>query len=151
MANFASAWRSTLPFSFGRHIGQGGDGNVNHCRSSFALVSQEPTLHPGTIKENILLGTSDESISDDEIERATHEVNIYDSSFSRNGFNAVVGCKGALLWSALLPRLAWLLLERTGDMGTRNSNLSHSSIYLLATTSMAPYNLQASQTSPLCL
>lgn len=49
------------------------------------------------LKEDILLGTLDESISNDEIERAIHEANIYGSTSLPNGFNAVVGSKGILL------------------------------------------------------
>jgi len=52
--------------------------NVNSYRSFLALVSQEPTLYQGTIKENILLGTNRTDVSDEEIEKACRDANIYD-------------------------------------------------------------------------
>ncbi|KAI3555130.1 ABC transporter, partial [Colletotrichum abscissum] len=56
--------------------------NVNEYRSFIALVSQEPTLYQGTIRENILLGAHTE------------------------GFNTVVGSKGALLSGGQKQRIA---------------------------------------------
>ena len=54
--------------------------NLNEYRSHIALVSQEPTLYQGTIKENILLGadTLDIDVSDDRIIQACKDANIYD-------------------------------------------------------------------------
>lgn len=53
--------------------------NVNEYRSHLALVSQEPTLYQGTIKENILLGADVvEEVSDKRIIQACKDANIYD-------------------------------------------------------------------------
>ena len=59
--------------------------NLNDYRSHIALVSQEPTLYQGTIKENILLGQADQvkadediPVSDERIIRACKDANIYD-------------------------------------------------------------------------
>jgi ATP-binding cassette subfamily B (MDR/TAP) protein 1 len=52
--------------------------NVNEYRKHLALVSQEPTLYQGTIRDNILLGTDREDVSEDEIVVACNEANIYD-------------------------------------------------------------------------
>jgi ATP-binding cassette subfamily B (MDR/TAP) protein 1 len=55
--------------------------NLNEYRSHIALVSQEPTLYQGTIKENILLGADaeqDVDISDERIIQACKDANIYD-------------------------------------------------------------------------
>jgi len=54
--------------------------NVSEYRSHLALVSQEPTLYQGTIKENILLGadTGAENVSDERIIQACKDANIYD-------------------------------------------------------------------------
>ena len=53
--------------------------NVNACRQYMALVAQEPTLYQGTIRQNILLGTSDErGISDDDIAKVCRDANIYE-------------------------------------------------------------------------
>ncbi|OTB20136.1 hypothetical protein K445DRAFT_51964 [Daldinia sp. EC12] len=81
--------------------------NVNEYRSFIALVSQEPTLYQGTIKENILLGTSSETVSDEAIEFACREANIYEFILSLpDGFNTVVGSKGALLSGGQKQRIA---------------------------------------------
>ncbi|KAJ4268550.1 hypothetical protein NW762_002614 [Fusarium torreyae] len=81
--------------------------NINDYRSHIALVSQEPTLYQGTIKENILLGTSRENVPDQDIEFACREANIYDFIVSLpEGFNTIVGSKGALLSGGQKQRIA---------------------------------------------
>ncbi|KAH6687408.1 multidrug resistance protein [Plectosphaerella plurivora] len=81
--------------------------NVNSYRSYIALVSQEPTLYQGTIRENILLGTAVENVPDSAIEYACREANIYDFIVSLpDGFNTVVGSKGALLSGGQKQRIA---------------------------------------------
>lgn len=52
--------------------------NINDYRSFLALVSQEPTLYQGTVRENVLLGADREDVSDEEIEKACREANIYE-------------------------------------------------------------------------
>jgi ATP-binding cassette subfamily B (MDR/TAP) protein 1 len=80
--------------------------NVNHYRSFIALVSQEPTLYQGTIRDNILLGAPHE-VTDDQIKFACQEANIYDFILSMpDGFNTVVGSKGALLSGGQKQRIA---------------------------------------------
>ncbi|KAK4043503.1 P-loop containing nucleoside triphosphate hydrolase protein [Parachaetomium inaequale] len=80
--------------------------NVNEYRSFIALVSQEPTLYQGTIRENILLGAPHE-VTDDQIKFACQEANIYDFILSMpDGFNTVVGSKGALLSGGQKQRIA---------------------------------------------
>ncbi|KAM3546105.1 hypothetical protein ARSEF1564_001004 [Beauveria bassiana] len=81
--------------------------NVNDYRSFIALVSQEPTLYQGTIKENILLGTTREDVSDAELKHVCREANIYDFIISLpEGFNTTVGSKGALLSGGQKQRIA---------------------------------------------
>jgi ATP-binding cassette subfamily B (MDR/TAP) protein 1 len=80
---------------------------INDYRSHIALVSQEPTLYQGTIKENILLGTPKEEVSDETIELACREANIYDFIVSLpEGFNTIVGSRGALLSGGQKQRIA---------------------------------------------
>ncbi|KAI1819258.1 ABC transporter [Xylaria intraflava] len=80
--------------------------NIKQYRSFIALVSQEPTLYQGTIKENILLGTNDE-VTDEAVEHACREANIFDFIMSLpEGFNTVVGTKGALLSGGQKQRIA---------------------------------------------
>jgi ATP-binding cassette subfamily B (MDR/TAP) protein 1 len=52
--------------------------NLNDYRSHLALVSQEPTLYQGTIKENVLLGVDRGEVSDERVIRACKDANIYD-------------------------------------------------------------------------
>ena len=52
--------------------------NLNQYRSHIALVSQEPTLYQGTIKENVLLGSDQQDVSDERIVQACRDANIYD-------------------------------------------------------------------------
>jgi ATP-binding cassette subfamily B (MDR/TAP) protein 1 len=81
--------------------------NINQYRSFIALVSQEPTLYQGTIKENILLGSSNEEVTDEAVEDACREANIYDFIMSLpDGLNTVVGTKGALLSGGQKQRIA---------------------------------------------
>ncbi|KAK5989148.1 ABC multidrug transporter atrD [Cladobotryum mycophilum] len=81
--------------------------NLNDYRSFIALVSQEPTLYQGTIKENILLGSADENVSDEAVEFACREANIYDFIVSLpEGFNTMVGSKGTLLSGGQKQRIA---------------------------------------------
>ncbi|KAL7929998.1 P-loop containing nucleoside triphosphate hydrolase protein [Trichoderma chlorosporum] len=81
--------------------------NLNEYRSHIALVSQEPTLYQGTIKENILLGTADPDVSDEAVEVACREANIYEFIMSLpEGFNTIVGSKGTLLSGGQKQRIA---------------------------------------------
>lgn len=81
--------------------------NLNDYRSHIALVSQEPTLYQGTIKENILLGSARENVTDEAIEHACRESNIYDFIMSLpEGLNTIVGSKGALLSGGQKQRIA---------------------------------------------
>jgi ATP-binding cassette subfamily B (MDR/TAP) protein 1 len=52
--------------------------NLNDYRSHLALVSQEPTLYQGTIKDNILLGADRGEVGDKQIIQACKDANIYD-------------------------------------------------------------------------
>lgn len=52
--------------------------NINSYRSFLALVSQEPTLYQGTIKENILLGITEDDIAEELLVKACKDANIYD-------------------------------------------------------------------------
>ncbi|QUC19455.1 uncharacterized protein UV8b_03696 [Ustilaginoidea virens] len=81
--------------------------NINDYRSHIALVSQEPTLYQGTIKDNIVLGSANEAVTDEAIEFACREANIYDFIISLpEGFNTIVGSKGTLLSGGQKQRIA---------------------------------------------
>ncbi|KAJ5080960.1 ABC multidrug transporter mdr1 [Penicillium angulare] len=83
------------------------DLNINSYREHIALVSQEPTLYQGTIKDNLLLGVESREITDAEIEKACQDANIYDFIISLpDGFNTVVGTKGGMLSGGQKQRVA---------------------------------------------
>lgn len=52
--------------------------NIKDYRGFLALVSQEPTLYQGSIRDNVLLGSDREDVSDEAIVQACKEANIYD-------------------------------------------------------------------------
>ncbi|EPE35282.1 P-loop containing nucleoside triphosphate hydrolase [Glarea lozoyensis ATCC 20868] len=81
--------------------------NINDYRSYIALVSQEPTLYQGTIRENVLLGADRQDVPDSAIEHACREANIYDFIMSLpDGFSTVVGSKGSMLSGGQKQRVA---------------------------------------------
>lgn len=51
--------------------------NINDYRSLMSLVSQEPTLYEGSIRDNILLGTERE-VREDELVQVCKKANIYE-------------------------------------------------------------------------
>ncbi|KAK3717240.1 hypothetical protein LTR37_005949 [Vermiconidia calcicola] len=83
--------------------------NINSYRNYLALVSQEPTLYQGTIRENILLGADrkPEDVPEAAIEQACKDANIYDFILSLpDGFNTIVGSKGSMLSGGQKQRIA---------------------------------------------
>ncbi|KAL4980249.1 P-loop containing nucleoside triphosphate hydrolase protein [Aspergillus desertorum] len=81
--------------------------NINSYRSFLSLVSQEPTLYQGTIKENILLGIVEDDVPEDVLIKACKDANIYDFIMSLpEGFNTVVGSKGGMLSGGQKQRVA---------------------------------------------
>src|SRR5690554_2382317 len=79
--------------------------DLNHLRSSMALVPQEVILFSGTIKENIQFAKQD--ASDKEIEEAAKKANAFDfiASFPE-GFNTEVGDRGIQLSGGQKQRIA---------------------------------------------
>ncbi|CAI7662711.1 unnamed protein product [Penicillium crustosum] len=81
--------------------------NVKSYRSHLALVSQEPTLYQGTIRENITLGTDDEDVSEERITKACKDANIYDFIQSLpDGFSTLIGARGGMLSGGQQQRIA---------------------------------------------
>ncbi|PKY05405.1 multidrug/pheromone exporter, ABC superfamily [Aspergillus campestris IBT 28561] len=81
--------------------------NINSYRSFLALVSQEPTLYQGTVKDNIMLGVDAEEMPEKAIVQACKDANIYDFIMSLpEGFNTVVGNKGGMLSGGQKQRIA---------------------------------------------
>ncbi|EEP79342.1 multidrug resistance protein 3 [Uncinocarpus reesii 1704] len=81
--------------------------NVSAYRSFLALVSQEPTLYQGTIRDNILLGINEDDAPEEAIVEACKAANIYDFIMSLpEGFSTVVGSKGSMLSGGQKQRIA---------------------------------------------
>ncbi|KAF2238713.1 ABC transporter-like protein [Viridothelium virens] len=81
--------------------------NLNEYRSYLALVSQEPTLYQGTVRDNVLLGADRDDVPEEQIVQACKDANIYDFILSLpEGFNTVVGSKGSMLSGGQKQRIA---------------------------------------------
>ncbi|KAK8085888.1 GTPase-activating protein [Apiospora hydei] len=81
--------------------------NVNSYRSRLALVSQEPTLYQGTVRDNILLGSNDENVTEEDMVKACKDASIYDFIQSLpDGFDTIVGSKGSMLSGGQKQRVA---------------------------------------------
>ncbi|KAK0814796.1 hypothetical protein LTS02_002854 [Friedmanniomyces endolithicus] len=83
--------------------------NINNYRNHLALVSQEPTLYQGSIRDNILLGAdkAPEDVPEEAIVQACKDANIYDFILSLpEAFNTVVGSKGSMLSGGQKQRVA---------------------------------------------
>ncbi|PSN71259.1 P-loop containing nucleoside triphosphate hydrolase protein [Corynespora cassiicola Philippines] len=74
-------------------------------RQQISLVSQEPTLYEGTIRENIALSV--DSATDDEIEHACSDAQIHEFIISLpEGYNTRLGTKGMSLSGGQKQRLS---------------------------------------------
>lgn len=81
--------------------------NLNDYRGFLALVSQEPTLYQGSIRENILLGADRDDVPEEAIIQSCKDANIYDFITSLpDGFSTVVGSKGGMLSGGQKQRIA---------------------------------------------
>lgn len=80
---------------------------VDEYRSHVSLVSQEPALFQGTIRDNILLGCRAGDISEETIKLACQDANIYDFIISLpKGLDTDVGSAGTLLSGGQKQRIA---------------------------------------------
>ncbi|KAK9490537.1 P-loop containing nucleoside triphosphate hydrolase protein [Lipomyces doorenjongii] len=83
------------------------DLNLNEYRSHIALVSQEPTLYAGSIRDNVKLGSPDENVSDEVMIAVCKQANIHDFIMSLpDGYDTLVGSKGTLLSGGQKQRVA---------------------------------------------
>ena len=81
--------------------------NINDYRGFLALVSQEPTLYQGSIRENVLLGADKGDVPEEAIIQACKDANIHDFILSLpDGFSTIVGSKGSMLSGGQKQRIA---------------------------------------------
>jgi ATP-binding cassette subfamily B (MDR/TAP) protein 1 len=81
--------------------------NISSYRKYIALVSQEPTLYQGSIRENVMLGTTNENVTQEEIEAACRNANIHDFIASLpQGYDTDCGAKGVQLSGGQKQRIA---------------------------------------------
>ncbi|KAL5552730.1 hypothetical protein UlMin_040131 [Ulmus minor] len=79
--------------------------NLRKLRSQIALVSQEPTLFGGTIRENILYGK--ENASEAELRKVAKQANAHDFiSSMRDGYETYCGERGVQLSGGQKQRIA---------------------------------------------
>ncbi|CAL4970903.1 unnamed protein product [Urochloa decumbens] len=79
--------------------------NLRALRKHIGLVSQEPTLFSGTVKENIVYGT--ETASEEEIESAARYANAHDFISSlKDGYDTWCGERGVQLSGGQKQRIA---------------------------------------------
>ncbi|KAK2807235.1 hypothetical protein FQN50_005522 [Emmonsiellopsis sp. PD_5] len=69
--------------------------DTSSYRQSVSLVSQEPNLYQGSVKDNITLGVDPTTVTDDDIQQAAKDANIHDFIISLpEGYNTDVGLRG---------------------------------------------------------
>ncbi|PGH27600.1 hypothetical protein AJ80_00613 [Polytolypa hystricis UAMH7299] len=72
--------------------------NVAKYRQSLSLVSQEPNLYQGSMRDNILLGVDPTSVTDEDVEKACKDAEIHDFIMSLpEGYNTDAGIRGLAL------------------------------------------------------
>ena len=84
------------------------DFGVHHYRQHLSLVSQEPSLFRGTVRDNILFGMADPSfISEKRIHEVCRDVFIHDTIVSLpEGYDTEVGQKGVSMSGGQKQRIA---------------------------------------------
>ncbi|RHN49943.1 putative xenobiotic-transporting ATPase [Medicago truncatula] len=81
--------------------------NLRSLRKHIALVSQEPTLFGGTIKENIVYGAYDDKVDESEIIEASKAANAHDFISSlKDGYDTLCGDRGVQLSGGQKQRIA---------------------------------------------
>lgn len=83
------------------------DINVYEYRKNLSLVAQEPTLFQGTIRENILLGVDENSVTDERLHQVCRDASIHEFIVSLpEGYNTNIGSKGVSLSGGQKQRVA---------------------------------------------
>lgn len=118
---------------------------ISSYRKALALVTQEPRLFNGTIKENITLGLGDKGITDGELTQACKDAEIHDFITSLpDGYGTALGTSAQTALSggqqqrlciarALVRKPSLLLLdEATSSLDSQSEKLVQSALERLA-------------------
>ncbi|KAK3303119.1 P-loop containing nucleoside triphosphate hydrolase protein [Chaetomium strumarium] len=80
---------------------------VASYRKDISLVSQEPNLFDGTLRENILLGVDEATATEEQLHQACRDAEIHDFIVSLpDGYDTSVGTRGVTLSGGQKQRLA---------------------------------------------
>ncbi|KAH8647454.1 ABC transporter-like protein [Tricladium varicosporioides] len=83
------------------------DINLTEYRNTISLVAQEPSLIEGSIRQNILLGVDEDTISDETLQQICRDAEIHDFISSLpEGYDTEVGAKGVALSGGQKQRIA---------------------------------------------
>uniref|UniRef100_M4E975 Uncharacterized protein n=1 Tax=Brassica campestris TaxID=3711 RepID=M4E975_BRACM len=81
--------------------------NLRSLRRHIALVSQEPALFAGTVRENIMYGAASENIDESEIIEVAKAANAHEFITSlSNGYDTICGARGLQLSGGQKQRIA---------------------------------------------
>ncbi|CAK7205662.1 hypothetical protein SEUCBS139899_008441 [Sporothrix eucalyptigena] len=81
--------------------------NVHTYRKLLSLVAQEPALFQGTVRENVLLGVDDGTVTEDDMIQACRDASIHDFIVSLpDGYNTDLGSRAVSLSGGQKQRLA---------------------------------------------
>ncbi|EPS59910.1 hypothetical protein M569_14895, partial [Genlisea aurea] len=81
--------------------------HLRSLRKHIGLVSQEPTLFAGTVRENIAYGSSDSAVDESEIVAAAKAANAHDFITGlKSGYDTFCGNRGAQLSGGQKQRIA---------------------------------------------
>ncbi|KAF5857857.1 hypothetical protein ETB97_005201 [Aspergillus alliaceus] len=98
------------PFHHGQILVDGHDIrnlDLNAYRSAISLISQEPVIFSGTMRENIAVGLVGQEVSDDDVLAACRQANILDFVHSLpDGLSSIVGIGGSMLSGGQKQRIA---------------------------------------------
>ncbi|KAM3469306.1 hypothetical protein MY5147_007149 [Beauveria neobassiana] len=83
------------------------ESNVYKYRQHLSLVAQEATLFRGTIRENILLGVDETTVTDEHLHRVCREAEVHDFIVSLpEGYHTNIGSRGVTLSGGQKQRVA---------------------------------------------
>ncbi|CAK7267703.1 hypothetical protein SEPCBS119000_002686 [Sporothrix epigloea] len=103
LERFYSAEKGTI-YCNGRDLTQV---NVSTYRKLLSLVAQEPALFQGTVRENVLLGVDEDTVTEEDVIQACRDASIHDFVASLpDGYNTDLGNRAVSLSGGQKQRLA---------------------------------------------